>query len=221
MVKAHSPLFSLGARGTLADCLTFSQLKSSPIVKRKPSHADAQSARQLEQREKFFDAKEYWSTLSAVEKKSWSDNAARLGFTGWNLFLSEFLKHPEDFDMIPSGLIALWSGPSDEIPDGWFLCDGNNGTPDLREHFVVGANYYDGDKWVTQMEGTPKQTGGSSVHDHTLPDFTGNEVTTSGGLWRDSGGTAHHKHTLGGNTGYISPTIVLVPYFSLAYIMKS
>jgi hypothetical protein len=40
---------------------------------------------------------------------------------------------------IPSGLISLWSGSIGSIPGGWFLCDGNNGTPDLRDRFVVGA----------------------------------------------------------------------------------
>src|SRR3990172_3920103 len=40
---------------------------------------------------------------------------------------------------IPSGGIILWSGPADQIPSGWALCDGANGTPDLRDRFVVGA----------------------------------------------------------------------------------
>lgn len=40
---------------------------------------------------------------------------------------------------IPSGLIAMWSGASDNIPIGWLLCDGNNNTPDLRNRFIVGA----------------------------------------------------------------------------------
>lgn len=39
---------------------------------------------------------------------------------------------------IPQGLIAMWSGVS--APAGWFLCDGTNGTPDLRDRFIVGAN---------------------------------------------------------------------------------
>ena len=41
--------------------------------------------------------------------------------------------------MVPSGLVALWSGNPATIPAGWVLCDGNNGTPDLRDRFVVGA----------------------------------------------------------------------------------
>ncbi|MFN0086711.1 MAG: LamG-like jellyroll fold domain-containing protein [Blastocatellia bacterium] len=40
---------------------------------------------------------------------------------------------------IPVGTIVLWSGQIDRIPDGWALCDGQNGTPDLRDRFIVGA----------------------------------------------------------------------------------
>lgn len=36
-------------------------------------------------------------------------------------------------------IIVLWSGAIVDIPAGWKLCDGNNGTPDLRDKFVVGA----------------------------------------------------------------------------------
>ena len=39
----------------------------------------------------------------------------------------------------PSGVIVLWSGSIGSIPAGWVLCNGNNGTPDLRNRFIVGA----------------------------------------------------------------------------------
>ena len=56
----------------------------------------------------------------------------------------------------PSGGIIIWSGASTAIPTGWYLCDGNNSTPDLRNRFVVGATdtYNVGD------------TGGSNSADH-------------------------------------------------------
>lgn len=40
---------------------------------------------------------------------------------------------------LPSGIITMWSGSSDAIPSGWLLCNGSNGTPDLRNRFIVGA----------------------------------------------------------------------------------
>jgi len=40
---------------------------------------------------------------------------------------------------IPSGGIIMWSGSIGAIPTGYYLCNGSNGTPDLRDKFVVGA----------------------------------------------------------------------------------
>lgn len=40
---------------------------------------------------------------------------------------------------IPSGAVVVWNGLITNIPVGWKLCDGTNGTPDLRDRFVVGA----------------------------------------------------------------------------------
>ena len=40
---------------------------------------------------------------------------------------------------VPAGVIVLWSGSEDNIPTGWTLCNGQNGAPDLRDRFVVGA----------------------------------------------------------------------------------
>jgi microcystin-dependent protein len=37
------------------------------------------------------------------------------------------------------GVIAMWGGAIADIPLGWKLCDGTNGTPDLRAKFIVGA----------------------------------------------------------------------------------
>tara|TARA_R110000868_G_scaffold275101_1_gene534796 strand:- start:438 stop:1316 length:879 start_codon:yes stop_codon:yes gene_type:complete len=44
-----------------------------------------------------------------------------------------------NFDAIATGIITMWSGAVPSIPSGWFLCDGTNGTPDLRDRFIVGA----------------------------------------------------------------------------------
>ena len=40
---------------------------------------------------------------------------------------------------VPSGIIAMWSGSDASIPSGWNLCNGSNGTPDLRDRFIVGS----------------------------------------------------------------------------------
>jgi len=57
----------------------------------------------------------------------------------------------------PIGTITLWSGALVDIPLGWALCDGTNGTPDLTDRFIVGA----GSGWG------PGETGGAETHTHT------------------------------------------------------
>ena len=37
------------------------------------------------------------------------------------------------------GMIMMFNGPPSNLPSGWFICDGTNGTPDLRDSFILGA----------------------------------------------------------------------------------
>lgn len=60
--------------------------------------------------------------------------------------------------MIPENAIIMWSGAIAAIPEGWQLCDGSSGTPDLRGQFVYGV--------VAGEE--PGATGGSASHTHTF-----------------------------------------------------
>jgi microcystin-dependent protein len=39
--------------------------------------------------------------------------------------------------LLPKGAIIMWYG-TNSPPAGWAICDGNNGTPDLRGRFIVG-----------------------------------------------------------------------------------
>lgn len=71
--------------------------------------------------------------------------------------------------ILPSGCIVLWSGSESGIPSGWALCNGQNGTPDLRDRFVVGAgkNYQVGNVGGSQSvtltaEQMPSHTHGVS-----------------------------------------------------------
>lgn len=69
---------------------------------------------------------------------------------------------------VPSGGIIMWSGSVASIPAGWYLCNGANGTPDLRNRFVVGAG----------SSFSPGGTGGSNdavvvSHTHSFSGTTG------------------------------------------------
>lgn len=73
---------------------------------------------------------------------------------------------------VPVGAIMLWSGAVNTIPANWKLCDGTQGTPDLRDRFVVaaGASYAVG---ATNTPATYTELGGDHTHggatqSHTL-----------------------------------------------------
>lgn len=62
---------------------------------------------------------------------------------------------------VPSGAIMMWSGTIATIPSGWYLCDGANGTPNLTNKFIIGADADDGGAAKTSITGSATQTGGS------------------------------------------------------------
>ncbi|MBA3773836.1 MAG: hypothetical protein H0X13_15500 [Ramlibacter sp.] len=39
----------------------------------------------------------------------------------------------------PIGSIIMYDGLTSELPANWKVCDGTNGTPDLRDKFIIGA----------------------------------------------------------------------------------
>ena len=119
-------------------------------------------------------------------------------------------KLPPIPDALNAGAISLWSGSIGSIPAGWVLCDGNNGTPDLRDKFIIGA----GDTY------NPDDNGGALNHLHS---FTGNGHTHqsqgSGALLAGSGQTIFtYGSTSSGNTDNADGR---PPYYALAYIMKT
>lgn len=74
---------------------------------------------------------------------------------------------PSLHGVIPRGVIVLWSGLLRDIPQGWALCDGRNGTPNLTARFVRGVN---------TAATNPGTTGGSdsvtvqqNAHQHEIP----------------------------------------------------
>jgi hypothetical protein len=136
-------------------------------------------------------------------------------------------------DIIPAGIISMWSGSIASIPTGWLLCDGTNGTPDLRDRFVVGA----GSSYAVAA------TGGSAnaivvSHTHSITDpghlhsFASPVLTNPAS--RDTGppGALVGGSTLNGtlsattgisisSSGSSGTNANLPPYYALAYIMKS
>ena len=122
-------------------------------------------------------------------------------------------------DGVPSGVILMWHGDADSVPSGYAICNGDNGTPDLRDRFIVAAgNSYQ----VNETGGSASVTltiDQIAQHNHTIPEA----ITTSGtggghylnGLTNEKGVVSTTDNTGGGQSHENRP-----PYYALYYIMK-
>lgn len=140
---------------------------------------------------------------------------------------------------IPAGLIAVWSGIISDIPAGWVVCNGTNGTPDLQDKFVLGAGT---NHTVGETGGAEKVTltvAQIPSHSHA-ENYGGNDIsvtyepfvfrnTNALGTYAGYAATPSSKAyvTDGSNvvvtnqTGGSQPHPNMPPYYSLLYIMKT
>lgn len=125
----------------------------------------------------------------------------------------------------PKGIISMWSGTIANIPTGWALCDGTNGTPNLSGKFIVGYNATDGDYNAIGNAGGEKQhtltVNEIPAHAHNQQVYT---AVNNGG--RKPVGYANTLADLGDsgvstlNTGGGQAHENRPPYYTLAYIIK-
>lgn len=148
----------------------------------------------------------------------------------------------------PVGGIIMWSGTIAAIPTGWALCNGSNGTPDLRNRFVIGAHSDSAGVANTTVTGTSTLTGGTKdainvSHTHTatsnvsdpghLHATTSHPIsgTPSSGAGLANLGGASPNQTQSAFTGISVTTSIstegssgtnqnLPPYYALAFIQK-
>ena len=172
------------------------------------------------------------STLSGIVTAPTAANGTSNTQVATTAFVSNSLT-----TVIPSGVILLWSGSVATIPTGWVLCNGSNGTPDLRDRFVIGAG-------STYNPGT---TGGSAnaivvSHTHTATSVVtdpGHAHSYNAPSGTDDGGFSGSvvDNIVSATTGSavtgitVATTIAstcssgtdanLPPYYALAYIMKT
>lgn len=107
------------------------------------------------------------------------------------------------------GVITTWSGAIANIPPGWVLCDGTNGTPDLREKFVqsTGPIFAVGDE------------GGTSVHDHDFTSDThSHPLGGSGSIDTPAAGDRQPNTNIVSVSGTTNLAVGLPPLYTLAYI---
>lgn len=100
--------------------------------------------------------------------------------------------------LIPRGIIVLWAGLHTDIPAGWNLCDSTNGTPDLRDRFIVGSGLSYGDFQTGGAIATTTSTGVAGYHSHGGVTEPAGAVTPTGGT--DIQGTHSHSGATAGHT---------------------
>jgi microcystin-dependent protein len=147
-----------------------------------------------------------------------------------DLDATEGLSSPTGAALIPPGGIIMWSGSIANIPAGWALCNGANGTPDLRDRFVVGAGSsyavgatggantvtLTGGQMPPHTHGFSGTTNSAGNHQHLLPHIQFNApwgvgasissnrfLETGSGSEVDglTGPAGAHAHSFSGTTG--------------------
>ncbi len=123
---------------------------------------------------------------------------------------------------IPSGAIVMWSGVVSAIPTGWALCNGSNGTPDLRDRFVVGAGSTYG-VGATGGEATHTLTFNEMPrHAHSLPVIDREDnLAAIKNILGTKGNSYGANATMTGLQGGGAAHNNLPPYYALCFIMKT
>jgi hypothetical protein len=167
---------------------------------------------------------------------------AAAGTNTTQLATTEFVKTAVDAAVaqippgIPTGGIILWSGSVGAIPAGWALCNGSNGTPDLRSRFVVGAgsaynvNATGGTADAVVVSHSHSITDPGHIHGAgiTAPGVIAHAPTSSSIMGASSGIQGYRNYISSAVTGISvnssgqsGTNANLPPYYALAYIMKT
>ena len=132
--------------------------------------------------------------------------------------------------VVPIGGIIMWSGTIASLASSapnFKLCDGNNGTPDLTNKFIIGAISDQSVSGITTaattITGSNTRDGGSK--DAVVVEHTHDLLYTQGAFGGTSGAVT--PRDTGTTSGRISDAGVdgsnknLPPYYALAYIMRT
>lgn len=183
-----------------------------------------------------------FTNLEVAGDAAWTSNAAPLAVSG--TVTAGKQKVPGS---APVGSIAIWLD-AEHIPDGWRLCDGSHGTPDLRNRFLVGVGrdeennaYACGDTGGTN--GVPLSLAQMPAHRHDMfftevptcnesgqhasLDYNGRYEPADDGIWEGPvdpskwGEWVVPKEVDTKDTGEGAPHENRPPYFAACFIMRT
>lgn len=110
-MKTPAPFLSLKTSGCFAKTLVASNYKGRPYVQITHNPNKRTTSARLEQRATFLLARDAWKTLTPSEKMLYNeigDNLKNNRMTGYNYFLSVFMKQPVfDFLLLQDGEFIL------------------------------------------------------------------------------------------------------------------
>ena len=122
-------------------------------------------------------------------------------------------------DSMPVGSIIMYNGKAEEIPSGWAICDGTNGTPNLIDRFILGSNICGSTGGASQVTLSVAQL---PPHKHKVSKSWYGKADNANDRqvvrWDESYDTNSQVWT--GETGLGLPIDIMPPYFRLIYIMK-
>lgn len=124
------------------------------------------------------------------------------------------------FNLLPRGIVVAWSHIPIAAPEGWAICDGTLGTPDLRDRFILGG----GSHLAFTTGGTETETltiAQMPSHNHYINTavFSANNnpsMVNNNDTGYPSGPRGDVIQPAGGNM----PHNNMPPYYVLWYIMK-
>lgn len=122
-------------------------------------------------------------------------------------------------DAMPVGSIIMYNGKAEEIPSGWAVCDGTNGTPNLIDRFILASTYCGGTGGQSQITLSVSQL---PPHRHRLKKcwYGKSDNADDRQVVRWDGSVSTNDQILTEETGFGMPIDIMPPYYRLIYIMK-
>lgn len=98
MPKVYGPLFSIDARGSLAQAIVYSSWKGLSVVKTWTSPYNPKSPGQTAQRNLFANAIAGWHAISGAQQAAWNAYANTVStnlnpVSGFNCFISAYIEN--------------------------------------------------------------------------------------------------------------------------------